>query len=1125
MKKIFLLLALVLALPFSVMSQDARNRTSQTIVADALAQLPVANQNNYEKVMGEIAGTGADGIKQLASMLVPADKGENATVEHALNGVVAYVSAPGREAECAEVRKGLIEAIKTTTDNPNRAFLMTLLRNCATTDDVAVFESYVSDPYLREWAIAGLTTLPGGEDAILRLIENNGAPNDVLANAAGSMKIAAAEPVIINWAKEVSGRDAAPFYRALGNIGGSKSVSVLSKAAKKQNYSWEPDAATESYVILLNNMVANGNVKEAVSAAKKLMKDADKPNVRSAALQIITSQEGKKAIPVVIKALSDPDRGYRVNALRLAQPFADNDLYEELNKILASKNETEVKADIINWYGANHVESQIDAILPSFKSSNAEVAQAAVAAAGRIGGEKALNELVALLNGPLAKEASAALLSFNGKVNPGIVQALTGGDSATKIAALKIASERRMTEAANMVFMMLDSDDKNVSAAAYEALPGVVSQNDFPRLCVLVEKDGGVHIKTLQSAIKSALRNFSPDAQYAAVEPFLKKSKTPSVFYPLLAQSATPDAIKALLESYDSPNSKSAFEALLTVNSPEMTDVMYGIATASKANKADAAQALSRYTRLVSQSSLTPERKYQLYRKAIEATNDPAVQNQIINGLGNVATYPSFLTVEKYISNSATAAAAAEALRSIASKNMAIMGGSYVKSTLEKAVAQFRSQTDNPDAGYAVDDINGMLAKISETGFEPLRLNIKDVKFLPMSTLTGLPIAPGRLKGIALKKAENAAIKSAKDWTVNTVGITYSGTEKTAIALPGDYENFDLIFEWKGDGILGLRSIPAIKLGGKNSGTVIANAEPNAAVDNAMNSDAEWNTAYVRMVNDRVTVIINGIMVTDNLILENPASDQKYVYPTGAIEFVSTGKTMEVRDLYLRQLPSTPVFELSAEEAADGFKALFDGRSMHNFIGNTVNYIPVDGNIVVSAQYGSGGNLYTVDEYSDFILRFEFCFDREGVNNGIGIRTPMGVDAAYYGMEIQVLDHDAPIYKDLREYQQHGSVYGIIPAKRVKFPARGSWNTEEIRAVGDHITVTVNGEVILDGDIREATQGHNVAPDGADRNPYTVDHLNHPGLFNKSGHIGFLGHGTGIKFRNIRVKDLSSESK
>ena len=91
----------------------------------------------------------------------------------------------------------------------------------------------------------------------------------------------------------------------------------------------------------------------------------------------------------------------------------------------------------------------------------------------------------------------------------------------------------------------------------------------------------------------------------------------------------------------------------------------------------------------------------------------------------------------------------------------------------------------------------------------------------------------------------------------------------------------------------------------------------------------------------------------------------------------------------------------------------------------------------------------------------------------------------------------------------------------MKFPALGEWNTEEIRAVGDRITVTVNGEIILDGIFREACLGLYVSVDGSTKIPHTVDRKNHPGLFNKSGHIGFLGHGAGVKFRNIRIKDLS----
>ena len=226
----------------------------------------------------------------------------------------------------------------------------------------------------------------------------------------------------------------------------------------------------------------------------------------------------------------------------------------------------------------------------------------------------------------------------------------------------------------------------------------------------------------------------------------------------------------------------------------------------------------------------------------------------------------------------------------------------------------------------------------------------------------------------------------------------------------------------------------------------------------------------------------------------------------------------------LSELQPVEPYVLSDEEKKQGFELLFDGTNLDNFVGNKVGYVPINGCINVTANYGNESNLYTKKEYRDFVFRFEFCFLRPGVNNGVGIRTPMGVDAAYDGMcEVQILDHDDPIYAGLREYQVHGSVYGVIPAKRIKHKPLGEWSEEEIRVKGNHITVTVNGEVIVDGDIKEACQGHNVAPDGSDNNPYTVDHRNHPGMFNKTGHIGFLGHGAGLKFRAVRVLDLNKK--
>lgn len=229
----------------------------------------------------------------------------------------------------------------------------------------------------------------------------------------------------------------------------------------------------------------------------------------------------------------------------------------------------------------------------------------------------------------------------------------------------------------------------------------------------------------------------------------------------------------------------------------------------------------------------------------------------------------------------------------------------------------------------------------------------------------------------------------------------------------------------------------------------------------------------------------------------------------------------EIKKMLSELQPPAEKFVLPEDEAKAGYEVLFDGTDLSKWTGDMEGYTPVNGTIFVTANYGDSRNLYTKKEYRDFIFRFEFCFVKPGVNNGVGIRTPMGKDAAYWGMcESQILDHDDPIYNGLHEYQVHGSAYGIIPAKRIVHKPLGEWNFEEIKVVGDRITVTLNGEVILDGNLREACQGHNVAPDGSSYNPYTVDHKNHPGMFNEKGHIGFLGHGAGIKFRNVRILDL-----
>jgi len=190
----------------------------------------------------------------------------------------------------------------------------------------------------------------------------------------------------------------------------------------------------------------------------------------------------------------------------------------------------------------------------------------------------------------------------------------------------------------------------------------------------------------------------------------------------------------------------------------------------------------------------------------------------------------------------------------------------------------------------------------------------------------------------------------------------------------------------------------------------------------------------------------------------------------------------------------------------EGFTQLFNGKDLSGWTGNTQAYLVEDGNIVIRPDKG-GGNLYTENEYADFIFRFEFKLT-PGANNGLGIRAPLTGDAAYVGYELQILDNTANKYKDLEAYQYHGSVYGIIPAKRGFLKPVEEWNSQEVMVKGDEIKITLNGTIIVDGNLKEASANG------------TMDGKDHPGLERTSGHIGFLGHGSVLWFRNIRIKEL-----
>lgn len=493
---------------------------------------------------------------------------------------------------------------------------------------------------------------------------------------------------------------------------------------------------------------------------------------------------------------------------------------------------------------------------------------------------------------------------------------------------------------------------------------------------------------------------------------------------------------------------------------------------------------------------------------------NPLQKRDILWKASRIPGFSSFVLVSKSLKDPDVSSQAALIITRLALADDDIKGP-VVRQALEEALPLIKGE----DSAILVSRLQKHLLKMPyDYGFVNL---FNGVDLTGWKALVGNPVTRAKMSTAALKAAEDSANEKTKgDWIAKDGSLIFTGHGNN-LATTKKYGDIEMYVDWKitpeGDAGIYLRGTPQVQIWDTSRRNVGAQVGSGGLYNNqkheskpltvADNKVGEWNRFHIVMKNDTVTVHLNGVLVTDHVPLENYWDRSLPLFPREQIELQAHGTQVAYRNIYVRELNVNTPDTLTAEEKKQGFVSLFDGTDLEQWTGNKSGYIVKDGVIEVDPFDGNAGNLYTKDEFGNFIFRFEFQLT-PGANNGIGIRAPLEGDAAYAGMEIQVLDNDAPRYKDLHVYQYHGSVYGVIPAKRGFLLPTGQWNKEEIIAKGNKIKVILNGTVILDGDIKEASKNG------------TMDHKEHPGLLRKTGHIGFLGHGEVVRFRNVRVKKL-----
>jgi hypothetical protein len=503
---------------------------------------------------------------------------------------------------------------------------------------------------------------------------------------------------------------------------------------------------------------------------------------------------------------------------------------------------------------------------------------------------------------------------------------------------------------------------------------------------------------------------------------------------------------------------------------------------------------------LLNESEFPAKKKIRLFRNLFGFTNRIEEKKRIIAGLSKIKTEESLRFVTSLLHDADVKTEAALAVVTISSSKRnepsnltssqvaLVLAGSgaadTIVRTLENQFSQYSGLNQAPKGFTAL--FNGR----DLTGWKGLVEN---------------PIKRAQMSAEELIIAQAVADELMHEhWKVENGILVFDG-KGHSLCTANDYGNFELWVDWKiqkgGDSGIYLRGSPQVQIWDpaqwpEGSGGLYNNQKnPNKPLELADNPIGEWNQFRILMIDDRVTVYLNDVLVVENVVMENYWERDKPIYPTGQIELQAHSTPLYFRNIFIKEIPKKKEWF-----AGD----LFNGKDLTGWqsIGRTAGGWKVEDKILFTDGEG-GGWLSTEKEYDNFILDLDFRVPPGG-NSGVFLRAPHKGDPAYTGMEIQVLDDYAEKYNNLNAWQYTGSVYGIqAPSTRVSKKA-DQWQHMTIYCNGPEVKVTLNETLIIDTNL--------------------ISHLeqesSHPGLKRRKGYIGLQNHSTKIEYRNIKIKEL-----
>jgi hypothetical protein len=1119
--RIFFLLLIFVPLVLSAQDQ----RLVKTKVADALALLPATDNQQATRIFKELVGLGDEGLQFVTDGIQPNGVVAGIPFRYAVSLLTHYSTT---KEEKTKIEHAYLVALKKSTNAEVKAYFMDNLKQVGSNESVAVLRNYIGDKDSYDPAISTLVAI-GTDDAkkvIMDALPTQAVPAQVrLIKAIGELNYL---PALASVTTFTSSDNILLKKQALWSVAllaDADSYQVLFQQAKNVDFKNDPTEATAALVEYLHQMTSKGNIALVNEISKAILDNTlntSQQQVRLAGLKALAQVDPETTLITLIKERSRFDDEYKKEVLKIAVSSASSSKAMKLWQKEYKKATDADQADLLRMLAkANHTNDFVEAmLLPALSSKNKSVRITAASEIASYRNKKytpvLLDYLLKSTDADELASAQSVLLQVADKETDELVaQKIESAQSQNKIVLLEILAKRRAVNYFDAVVKQTSSNEALVKESAFKALPNVSSGRNMATLLTMLSRtENSSEVNAIQSAIISAIdKNNTTLVNEAYAQQKVK-------LLPVLPYLNDSGALEKVVSSFYQGNENEREVAFVALKNWQNQEAVRALLTIRKNEslKKYHEQALQAFISQTAKSAWPDDQKLLMLREMMTLASDKNEKIAVLRAAGDVRTFLSLMFISNYLDDAELSSVASRAAMQLAlptSDAKPGLTGTEVRKILERMLDKLTGE----DSQYERIDVLTYLKNLPYTkGYESI-FNEKDLS--GWQGLVENPIARAKMtKEVLAKKQVEANAKVKDNWSVKDGMIVFQG-DGANLCTTRPYGDFEMIVDWRisknGDSGIYLRGSPQVQIWDIARTDVGAQVGSGGLYNNkkerstplvlADNPIGEWNTFYIKMIGDRVTVYLNGVLVVDDVVMENYWDRNLPIFLEEAIELQAHGTDLAFRNIYVRELGTKP-YELSKEEKEQGFDLVFNGKDLNTWVGNKIDYVVEDNAIAIYPSKESHGNLFTAKEYSDFIFRFEFQLT-EGANNGLGIHAPLEGDAAYVGKEIQILDNEAPVYAKLEVYQYHGSVYGVIPAKRGFLKPTGEWNQEEVYVKGDYIKVTLNGTIILEGDMKKASKNG------------TLDHKDHPGLNRNSGHIGFLGHGSIVKFKSIRIKDLS----